>query len=157
MWANFASCDARRAREGDDPRLRRLRLDFRDDCGDRRNAPALELGRRQDASPGIEDLHGLRPRRDLAHEIGGRGLDEPLDQRCEQLRLAVGEQPRRRLVRRAAPGDHVTRDRPRRAAEADQRDGAWQRGFHPVERLEHRREFVPVGLGAEARRARRRR
>ena len=43
--------------------------------------------------------------------------------------MAIGEQPRRRLIGRAAAGDHVARHRPRRAAEADQRHVAGQRGL----------------------------
>ena len=89
---------------------------------DRRDAPALEFGRRQHARPGIEDLHRFRAGRQLTDEIFGRGVDEPVDQGGEQIRMAVGEEARRRLIGRAAPGDHIARDRPRRAAEADQRD-----------------------------------
>ena len=65
--------------------------------------------------------------------------------------MAVGEKPCGRLIRRAAPGDHVARHRPRRAAEADQRDIVRQSDFEPIKSLKHRREPVPVGLVAETR------
>src|SRR5271166_6131143 len=50
---------------------------------------------------------GRRARRELAQEIRGRGVDEALDQRRKEAWLAIGEEPRRRLVRRPAPCDHV--------------------------------------------------
>ena len=117
------------------------------------DAPAFEFSRRQHPGPRIEDLHRFRPSRQLAHEIFGGGVDEALDQRGEQAWMAIGEQARGRLIGRAAPGDHVARDRPGRAAKADQRDIVGEFGFHPVERLEHGRELLPVGLGAEPREA----
>ena len=97
----------------------------------------------------FEDLHGFRPGGQLAQKIFGRGVDETIDQGGEKLRLPIGEEPRRRLIGRAAPGDHVARDRPRRAAEADQRDVARQEGLQAVDRLEHRREFRPIGRVAK--------
>ena len=44
--------------------------------------------------------------------------------RANASRLAIRKNARRRLIGRAAPGHHVGRDRPRRAAEAEQRDVA---------------------------------
>ena len=117
------------------------------------DAPAFEFGRRQHSRPRIEDLHRFRAGGDLAEEICGRGVDEPVDQPREQVRLAIGEQPRRRLVRRSAAGDHVARHRPWRAAEADQRRLLRQRALQALERLEHRREPAPVRLLAELREA----
>ena len=119
--SNLASCVAGAARKGDQPRVRRLGANLGRDRRDRRDAPAVEFGRRQHARPGIEDLRRIRAGRELAAKILGRSLDEPVDQAREQVRMAIGEEPRRRLVRRAAAGDHVARDRPGRAAEADQR------------------------------------
>ena len=65
--------------------------------------------------------------------------------------MAVGEEARRRLIRRAAPGDHIARHRPRGAAEADQGHVARQRGLEAVESFKHRREPVPVGLRPQLR------
>ena len=46
-------------------------------------------------------------------------------------------------------GDHVGRDRPRRAAETDQRHVVWQCGAHALDRLVDRREHRTVGLVAQ--------
>jgi len=54
-----------------------------------------------------------------AHEMAGTGLHEDVDHRREDLRLAGGEDPRPPLLAAAASGDHVRRERPRRAAEAE--------------------------------------
>ena len=51
------------------------------------------------------------------------------------------EVPRRRLVRRAVTGDHVGRDRPGRAAEADQRGPGRQLGAQAPDRLVDRRQI----------------
>ena len=80
-----------------------------------------EFVRRQHACPGIEDLHRIDAGLELANEIVGRRLDQDIDQPRERLRMAIGEQPRRRLIRRAVARDHVGRNRPGRAAEAEKR------------------------------------
>jgi hypothetical protein len=77
-----------------------------------------------------------------------------VDDRRERFGMAIGHHPRRRLVRRALPGHHVGRDRPRRAAEADQRDVSIELAADAAHRLEHRFEFCEVGLLAPARRPR---
>ena len=110
----FPKLRRRSAGEGDDPRLRRGGANLVDEGRDWPDAPALEFRRRQDPRPGVEDLQGFRARRELAQQIGGRGVDQAVDQLSEQFRMAVGEEPRRRLFGRAAPGDHVAR-RPSRA------------------------------------------
>ena len=51
-------------------------------------------------------------------------------------RMPIGHHPRRRLVRRALARDHVGRDRPRRAAEADQRDLRIELAAHAAQRLD---------------------
>ena len=153
----FASCVAAPRGKAMIGAFGRACADLGDHGGDRRHAPALELGRRQDARPGIENLHSFRARCELAQEIGGRSVDEALDQLGEQLRLAIGEEPRRRLIGRAAPGDHVARDRPGRAAKADQRDVAGQRRFDPLERLECRARAASSRARRRAWRGRRRR
>ena len=60
--------------------------------------------------------------------------------------MPIGHHPRRRLIGRALSGDHIGRDRPRRAAEADQRDLRIERGAHPAQRFIHRLELGEVGL-----------
>ena len=110
------------ARKSDDLRARHRAANFRDDALRRRDAPAVKLLRRQDARPGIEDLHRIGTGLQLADQIARRRLDQHVHQNGKCLRIAIGEQPRRRLVRRAVAGDHVARDRPRRSAEAQQRD-----------------------------------
>ena len=75
-------------------------------------------------------------------EIGDRGLDEPRDERLENLRPAKGEEPRRRLIRRSVTGDHIARDGPRRAAKADEGGLLRQSALHTLDRLEDRRELL---------------
>ena len=58
---------------------------------------------------------------DLAHQIIDRGLDQEVDQTLEARPVAIGQQPRRGLLLAAAALHHVGRNRPRRAAKADQR------------------------------------
>ncbi len=120
------------------------RLQPRNEALQRRDAPAREFRPRQHARPRIEHLHRLGAGLDLKAEIIGRGIGEAVDQGAEQFWLAIGEQPRRRLVRRAAPGDHVAGHRPRRAAEADERRLGRQRGLDARDRLEHRRQPRPI-------------
>ncbi len=65
--------------------------------------------------------------------------------------MAIGHHPGRRLVRRALARDHVGRHRPRRAAEADQRDVGIELAANAAQRLIHRFEFAEVGLRGQAR------
>ena len=51
----------------------------------------------------------------------------------EGLRLAIGEEPRLGLVLAASAFNHVGRDRPRRAAEADERHAFRQRRHHTLD------------------------
>ena len=60
--------------------------------------------------------------------------------------MAIGHHPRRRLIRRALAGHHVGRNRPWRAAEADQRDLRIEFAAHAAQRLIDRLEFAEVGL-----------
>ncbi len=69
-----------------------------------------------------------------------RCLDKPVDQDLEHFRLFRRHQPRRRLVRCAAAGYHIGRDRPRRPAEADQRQVVIKQFVNPLDRLENRRK-----------------
>ena len=63
--------------------------------------------------------------------------------RWNGCRVAIGEEPRRRLLLAAAAFDHVGRDRPRRPAEADQRQALGKLGHHALDGLVDRRQ----GLG----------
>ena len=87
MSANFAKLRRCAARESDDRRIRRACAHCGDQRRDRRDAPALEFGRRQNARPGIENLHRFRARGELTQQISGRGVDEARDQCGEQFRL----------------------------------------------------------------------
>ncbi len=112
----------RPARKGDDLDCGAARLQAGDDRLDRRDAPALEFIGRQDARPAIENLHDFDAGFDLLGQIIDRAGNEPVDQTLKQVRLAIGEEARWGLIGRALPGDHIARDRPRRAAKADQGD-----------------------------------
>ena len=109
------------ARKPDDLRARHRAPHIGNDSFGRRNAPALEFVRRQNSCPGIEDLHSVDAGLELPNEIFARRLDQNIDQPRERLGMPIGKQPRRRLIRRAMAGDHVGRDRPRRAAKSEQR------------------------------------
>ena len=65
--------------------------------------------------------------------------------------MAIGHHPRRRLVRRALARDHVGRDRPRRAAEADQRDLGREFALHAAQRFIDRFELAEVGVARQRR------
>ena len=140
--ANFSSCVAAPRGKSDDRSLRRFGAHLGDQGRYRPDAPALEFSRRQHPGPRIRRSAQLPPpppagaARYSAEASTRRSISAE-----NKLRMAIGEQPRRRLIGRAAPGDHVARDRPGRAAKADQRDIAGQCGFQPVERLEHGREL----------------
>ena len=77
---------------------------------------------RQHAGPGVEDLHRVGAGAQLLDQVARRHLDQDVDHAGERFAFAIRHQARGRLVGRAAPGHHVGRDRPRRAAEAEQRD-----------------------------------
>ena len=87
----------------------------------------------------------------MLDEIADRGVDQHVDDACERLGMAIGQQPRRRLIRRAAPGDHVSRNRPWCAAKSDQRHRWIEVAPHPAQRLVDRREFRIVCLCCECR------
>ena len=65
--------------------------------------------------------------------------------------MAIGHHPRRRLVRRALSGDHVGRNRPRRAAEADQRDLGREFAANAAQRFIDRLELAEVSLCGQRR------
>ena len=56
------------------------------------------------AGPAIEDLHGIGAGLDLRDQIIGRDASASIvEQLREGLRIAIGKQPRRRLIGRAVP------------------------------------------------------
>ena len=107
-----------------------------DDAAGRLDRPARKFARRQHAGPGVEDLQHVGAGVELAEQIVNRVLDQHVDDLGERLRMAIGHQPRRRLVRRALARHHVGRHRPRRAAEADQRDLRIEFAPHPAQRFD---------------------
>src|SRR5208283_434479 len=141
----------RSARKGDDERLGPRLLHPRDDLAQGLENPPLELRWRQHARPAIENLHDLDAPVDLAEEIGDRGLDKPRDERLEDFRPAIGEEPRRRLIRRPVTGDHIARDCPRRAAKTNESRLARKRALHALDRLEDWSELLEIDLFAELR------
>ena len=64
--------------------------------------------------------------------------------------MPISEQPRRRLIGRAAARDHIGRHRPRRAAEAQQRDRRRQIRLDPCNRLIDRRKLGVIDLGPQS-------
>ena len=108
-----------------------------------------KLSGRQHAGPGVEDLHRVGAGFELLDEIARRHLDQNIDHARECFRLAIRKHARGRLVRRAASRHHVGRDRPRRAAETEQRDLRRQRRLHAPHRLIHRCEYGLVRLARQ--------
>ena len=137
--------ETRAAGEDDDLRIRHLRADALDHPRDRTEGEALErvavARSRQHAGMGLEDLHRVGAGAELAHEVLGLDGDQPVEQRIEKRRIGSRQRPGRGEIRRAAPADHVARDRPRRAAEAEQRGLVRQRPADPLHRLEDRRQM----------------
>ena len=117
----------------------------------RLDRPALEFARRQHAGPGIEDLQHVGAGLELAEQILDRILDQHVDDFSKRLGMAIGHHPRRRLVRRALARDHVGRNRPRRAAEADQRDLGCEFTLHAAQRFIDRLELAEIGVARQRR------
>jgi hypothetical protein len=65
--------------------------------------------------------------------------------------VAIGEDPRRRLVGRSFARDYVSRDRPRRTAEAEQRYLRGKRRAHARHGLINRGKNGLIRLGRERR------
>src|SRR5579862_1539785 len=89
---------------------------------DRRDAPAFELSRRQNARPAVKNLDRLGARLDLTRKIGDRAGDQAIDKLGEKIGTAISEKTCRRLIRRRAPCNHIARNGPRRAAKTEERD-----------------------------------
>ena len=87
-------------------------------------------------------------------QIFDRALHQPIDQPRKIFRIAIGKQPRRRLVRRCLARHHVGRDRPRRAAKSDQRGLVVERRLDPAHRLIDRRQHLAIDGLAQARQRR---
>ncbi len=138
------------ARKADDARRRKLFTHARHDPRCRLDAPFAEFIGRQHTRPGIEDLHGIDTGRKLPDQIACRGLDQYIDELCEGFGMPISEQPRRRLIHRAAAGDHIGCHRPRRSAEAQQRDGSRQFCFDAFNRLVDRRKFAVIDLSPQS-------
>ncbi len=102
--------------------------------------------RRQHAGPGVENLHRVDAGLELADaDSRPRPRTSTSISRAKASGCAIGEQPRRRLIRRALPGHHVGRDRPRRAAKADQRRLAIAvADFTRAHRLIDRRQHLAI-------------
>ena len=115
-----------------------------DDPFRRFDRPALKFARRQHAGPGIEDLQHVGAGLELAKEILNRVLDNGVDDLRKRFGVTIRHHPRRRLIRRAVARDHVGRNRPWRAAEADQRDFRIEFAAHAAQRFEHWFEFTEV-------------
>ena len=83
--------------------------------------PAVELVVGQAAGPAVENLQQRRRRpATCPSRYSIEASTSSVDQPREPLGIAIGPQPRRRLVRSSRAPDHVGRDGPRRAAKADQ-------------------------------------
>jgi hypothetical protein len=111
-----------------------------------RRAGSLEFARRQHAGPGVEDLQRVGTGLELPEQILNRILNQCVDDFRKRLGIAIGHHPRRCLVRRALSGDHVGRNRPRRATEADQRDVRIELTAHAAQCLVDRLELAEVGV-----------
>ena len=92
-----------------------------DDRRDWRSAPTFKFGCGQDTGPSVEDLHGFDTRFDLSGKVVDRGIYQPVDEMLKLIGISVGEQPGRSLIGRAFASDHIAGQRPRRAAEANER------------------------------------
>ncbi|EGE58239.1 hypothetical protein RHECNPAF_3340036 [Rhizobium etli CNPAF512] len=127
--------------EGDDARMRPLRFDRSDHPRNRPDREGFELLLPENPSPGIEDLHGVGAGVDLGDKIVGRHVSQQHQQMLEGAGIFVGEEAGGGLVRRAVPGDHIGRNRPGRAAEAEQGRLIRQGLAQPSHRFQNRSEI----------------
>ncbi len=63
--------------------------------------------------------------------------------------MPVGQHPRGRLIRCALTGDHVSRDRPRRAAETDQCRVGIERAANATQRFKDRLKLCKISVRGE--------
>ena len=109
--------------EGNDRHIRMRGMHLAHNLGDRLDTEGREAFLVQHAGPRVEYLHAVGAGLDLSDEIGSRMVGKGFQQPPHCLRMPIGEESGRRLVRRTVAGNHVGSDRPRRAAKA------YQRGF----------------------------
>jgi hypothetical protein len=77
------------------------------DAGVRSDAPHFKFARRQDSRPGVKNLHGIDASLELLHQVVCRGIHQEIDQLRERFGMFASEQPRRQLIGRSLPDDHV--------------------------------------------------
>src|SRR5215831_17230225 len=132
-------------------RIRYVAAYFRDDALSGSDTPAMEFVRRQNAGPGIENLHRIRACLQLLDQITGGCIDELVDELGKSLRISIGKPPTWLLLRCAAARNHIAGDRPRCAAEAEQRHILRKLCFDPFGRLINRRKYAMVHFRPEPR------
>src|SRR5262249_8477325 len=116
--------------EADDRDIRIDRFDSGDEGSGRIAAPARELVVGQAAGPTVEDLEHSRTRLNLAEQVGDGCLDQKIYKALERVGIAVGPEPRLRLVLAAGAFNHVGRHGPRRPAKTDHRNAGWELRDH---------------------------
>ena len=79
------------------------------------------------------------------------GFHQHVDDLGEGFGMTIRHQSRRRLVRRALARHHVGRDRPRRAAKTDQRDGRIELAADPAQGFIYRFQLGKIGLPRQRR------
>ena len=140
----------RAARKGDDRSLRRFGAHFATSAATARRTSA-RIPPAATRPPRIEDLHRFRPGRQLAHEISAEA--STAGRSARRTSLAGDRRTGARAPDRACRARRSCSSRPSRARRKSRSARHRGRvGFHPVKRLEHRRELLPVGLVAELRR-----
>src|SRR5580692_591426 len=120
-WHSFEvarQLGSRTTRKADDARRRKLCTHARHDARHRLDAPFAEFVGRQHARPGIEDLHGIDTGGKLPDQVARRSLGQYIDELRKGFRMPISEQPRWRLIGRAAARDHIGCYRPWRSTEA---------------------------------------
>src|SRR6266566_6356840 len=124
---------------------------FRNDARRGIDAPSLEFERRQNAGPGIENLHRVHARLQLPDQITGGCVDWLVDEFGKSLRIPISKAPCGLLLRCAAAGNHIACNRPRCATEAKQRNIPRKIFFHSLDRLVNRRKYAMVDFCLEPR------
>ena len=101
----------------------------------RQHGPAVVL-RADRARPGVEQLHGRGPGRDLDLQEGDRDVGQPAQQRIPQRRVPVHQRLGLVEALGRSPVDQVRGQRERAAGEADQRRPA-ELGDQRLDRVRH--------------------
>ena len=113
------------------------------------DAPSGKFFRRKHARPGIENLHGIDPGLELPDQISSGRIHQLIHQTGKSFRIAIGEHPCRLLVWSAVSSNHVACYRPRRTAEAQQRNVRRKAGFDPPDRFVNRSKHAVIELQSE--------